>query len=78
MSTRALSLPIVMTTGRLSFTRFLRWPRSSYKVNTAQTNDGMPCVQLHSATLVCGLLPLTNLIAQPFASCLGWMSPTLH
>lgn len=78
MSTRALSLPTVMTTGRLSFTRFLRWPRSSYKVNTGQTNERMPCVQVHSATLVCGLLPLTKLIPQPFASCVGWMSPTRH
>lgn len=78
MSTRALSLPTVMTTGRLSFTRFLRWPRSSYKVNTGQTNERMSCVKLHSATLVCGLLPLNNLIPQPFASCDGWMSPTLH
>lgn len=78
MSTRALSLPAVMTTGRLSFTRFLRWPRSSYKVNTGQTNERMPCVELHSATLVCGLLPLTNLIPQPFASCVGWTSPTCY
>lgn len=78
MSTRALSLPIVMTTSRLSFTRFLRWPRSTYKVNTGQANERTPCVGLHSATLVCGLFPLTNLIPQPFASCVGWMSPTCY
>lgn len=62
MSTRVLSLPTVMTTGRPSFTRFLWWPRSSYKVNTGQTNERMSCLELHSETLVCGLLPLTNLI----------------
>lgn len=78
MSTRVLSLPTVMTTGRLSFTRFLWWPRSSYKVNTGQTNERMPCLELHSQTLVCGLLRLTNFIPQPFASSIGWMSPTCH
>lgn len=62
MSSRALSPPTVMTTGRRSFPGFLRWPRSGYKVNTGQTNERMPCLELHTATLVCGLLPPSNLI----------------